>query len=139
MAQARGIVSGVSLHPASPSSRRKPTLADTPPQGVVAVPPQAEPLCVLPEVRLHPLMIERYYNSPAKKAVFDCIQRFLAVPVLGFQQGHGTPDLIMFAAPTGSNLAVPCSIMLEPEFRARQIVQDKIEANRKQFAQASNF
>jgi hypothetical protein len=79
-------------------------------------------------------------SSPksARTIFIQFLQEFLCIDFRGFQSGFGKhPDLILFAAPSGSTLAVPTSVMLEPREQALEIIQEKIAANELRFGAAS--
>ena len=89
----------------------------------------------LPSLLLHPLVAAKYYDTPAKRLLFDFIREFLGVDVIGFQAGFGKVETqILFNEPVyRTTLAIPTAVMLEPMERARQIVQERIREKHKAF------
>ena len=73
----------------------------------------------------------------ARQLFVEFLEKHLGIEFQGFQSafGHGN-DLILFAGPCASTLAVPITTMFEPRERAREIVQQKIAASRDAFNQA---
>jgi hypothetical protein len=73
----------------------------------------------------------------AKQLFVEFLQDHLGIEFQGFQSAFGRGnDLILFAGPYGSTLSVPITTMFEPRGRAREIVQQKIEASRDTFNRA---
>jgi hypothetical protein len=73
----------------------------------------------------------------AKQLFVEFLEDHLGIEFQGFQSafGHGN-DLILFAGPYASTLAVPIISMFEPRERAQQLVQQKISASRDAFNRA---
>lgn len=94
--------------------------------------------CENPAESLHPLAAAKYYDTPAKQLLFDFIQDFLQVKIIGFQNGYGPiPDHILFNDPVyHTTIAIPCSVMLEPMERAREIVRERIREKHRAFEAA---
>ncbi len=80
---------------------------------------------------LSPLVQHKYYDTPGKQLLFDFINAWLCVEIIGFQAGHGhIPDQILFRSPkTGSTLSAPCSVMLLSHEQAVEVIQTKIKIN----------
>jgi hypothetical protein len=76
--------------------------------------------------------------TAGKQLFVDFLQDHLGIEFQGFQSAYGTgDDLLLFAGPRGSTLAVPTSIMHEPREAARRIVQEKIAASEQAFQNRS--
>jgi hypothetical protein len=93
--------------------------------------PQAEAGSLSPRAPLSPLAAQKYYSDDGKRLLFDFINRFLGVEIIGFQQGFKhIPDQILFRSPAnGSTLCVPCSVMLLNHEQAADVIQTKIRQN----------
>lgn len=77
------------------------------------------------------------HHTSARQLLTAFIQDHLGIEFKGFQSayGHGD-DLILFAGPHGSTLAVPMNTLHEPQETARRIVQEKVEASAAAFNSA---
>jgi hypothetical protein len=97
---------------------------------MIAPQPALNPVTVL-----SPLAQHKYRNTPGKQLLFDFMERFLSVEIIGFQEGfRQTPDQILFRSPrTGSTLSIPCSVMLLQREQAVEVVQSKIKINERAF------
>ncbi len=84
-----------------------------------------------PRTPLSPLASQKYYSDEGKRLLFDFINRFLGVEIIGFQQGfRHIPDQILFRSPAnGSTLCVPCSVMLLNHEQVADVIQAKIRQN----------
>lgn len=73
-------------------------------------------------------------DSPARRLFVDFIERYLQIEFQGFQSGFEVrPDLILFAGPHRSTLAVPTTILLESsrEDALEMVRQKRVAAEHK--------